>query len=75
MVSCQPLKITFQDGTLLLDAPATTSLPLAQWGVFDDRVGQWRAEARHYAAIILHLYRQGLAYDDQARAYEVLSLQ
>ncbi|MGI6356923.1 MAG: DEAD/DEAH box helicase [Lentisphaerae bacterium] len=75
MVPYLPLKITFQDGTLLLDAPATTPLPLAQWGVFDERVGQWRAEARHYAAIILHLYRRGLAYDDQARAYEVLPLQ
>ncbi|MDD4099213.1 MAG: DEAD/DEAH box helicase family protein, partial [Lentisphaeria bacterium] len=75
MGSEQSLKMTFKDGTLLLEAPAATPLPLAEWGVFDERVGQWRAEARQYAAVVMYLHRRGIAYDDRARAYEVLPLE
>jgi superfamily II DNA or RNA helicase len=40
--------------------------------VWDERTACLRAPAHAYAAIVLALHRQGIAYTDEARAYETL---
>ncbi|MBR0459688.1 MAG: DEAD/DEAH box helicase family protein [Victivallales bacterium] len=70
-----PVTIRFQAGTLLLEAPQEASFPFLERCVWDSRVSCWRAPAIAYADIVLALYREHIPYDDQARAYETLSLQ
>ena len=65
-----PILLTFDGGTLVVaGAPAEqlTALPHCQ---FDSRTNVFRAEARHYRALVEHLRRQKIAYDDKARAWE-----
>ena len=62
-------KLTFKDGTLLLDEPADTALPCKNWGLFDARVRQWRAPAGKYHDIFAWFYRSGTPLEDNARAY------
>ncbi|NLG14708.1 MAG: DEAD/DEAH box helicase [Lentisphaerae bacterium] len=66
--------ISFKDGTLLLDEPRDTKLPITEFCVYDVRVNAWRAEAFRYADIVMALYRNGIKYDDRARNYATLNL-
>jgi len=72
-----PIRLTFDRGTLLLHAdPPLDPEPLARFGVLPDpRLGgALRAPAGAYRAVLTWLIRAGHAVDDQARAYEELSL-
>jgi len=68
------ISICFKNGTLLLDAPQDTELPVKDYCVYDVRVSAWRAEACSYADIIMALHTAGIPYDDQARRYNPLQL-
>lgn len=77
MSSPQPLVLTFDRGTLLLEDPLGESglkeSMAAPW-VFDARVGQWRAPAIVYRDILRVLHRGDRPYRDDARSYTSLSL-
>ncbi len=62
-------KLTFKDGTLLLDEPLDTTIPCKEWGRFDARVRQWRAPAGKYHDIFAWFYRSHTPLEDYARAY------
>ena len=68
------VRIQFTQGTLLLAGSADELAPVRSRCVFDDRVECWRAEARHYAAIVLALRAEGVAYADEARDFQPLDL-
>lgn len=69
------LQIAFQDGTLLV-TPGEADLPAAAqlFCRYDDRVDAWRAEARHYAALVTALRDSNAPYTDTARRYSLLTL-
>jgi superfamily II DNA or RNA helicase len=71
------LNLTYDRGTLLLDA-AEDALPAAVGGLgcwrFDKRVKKWRAPACRYRDSLRVLVRAGIAHQDQARGYAVLTL-
>ena len=70
------VKIQFDAGTLLLDAPLETELPLADIGfVYDARVQAWRGDGLLYAPLIAHLFRNGIPYEDIARKYNACRLE
>ena len=72
----EKLKIQFDAGTLLVDAPLETELPLGDIGfVFDARVESWRGEGLLYSPLIAYLYRNGVPYEDCARGYNVCKLE
>jgi superfamily II DNA or RNA helicase len=64
------IKLSYHEGTLLVSGAAPSvleSLP----GVWPDpRTGEHRAEGRAYRALVEHLRREGLAYTDEARAWQ-----
>jgi superfamily II DNA or RNA helicase len=64
--------IRFDGGTLLFagDSSLLASLPGC---TFDTRAGSYRAEARHYRAIVEELRQRRCKYRDEARAYQVQS--
>ena len=68
------VSILFKDGTLLIEAPRDTELPITDLCVYDVRVSAWRAEACAYADIIMALHSAAIPYDDQARRYAALQL-
>src|SRR5438128_2263598 len=64
------LHLTFEGGTLVvsgIDPQRLAALPGCRP---DPRSGGYRAEARHYRAIVEYLRRQRWVYQDEARAYE-----
>ncbi len=62
--------LTFADGTLELRGfEPGRALPECEW---DPRTASHRAPARAYAELVLWLRKNGIAYDDQARAYSEL---
>jgi superfamily II DNA or RNA helicase len=66
------MRIHFDAGTLVLsgaDEALLLSLPGVQ---FDPRSNVYRAEARHYRAIVETLREQKIAITDEARAYQPL---
>lgn len=69
------IKLSFQDGTLIVAAPADTDLPLSDHCQYDERIHAWRAEAMAYATVVRLLHTRQVAYDDQARGYDKLALQ
>jgi superfamily II DNA or RNA helicase len=69
-----PVQITFEGGTLVIagaDPVLTESLPGVRR---DERTNQYRAEARHYRALIEQLRLQKIPYLDLARNYEPVEL-
>ena len=71
------LLLRFQAGTLLVgDESLAPGAPLPA-GIgekcrYDSRVRSFRASASDYPEILLRLHREGVPYDDQARAYQRL---
>ncbi len=67
------MQITFDAGTLVLtgDAARIESLPGVQ---VDSRIHGFRAEARHYRAIVEELRRRKLDFVDNARNYQPITL-
>ncbi len=62
------IPIRFDAGTLLLEGDdQLKSLPGCQW---DGRTQTYRAEARWYRAIVEHLYKNKIPFQDDARQYE-----
>jgi superfamily II DNA or RNA helicase len=66
-----PLSLTYDRGTILLaegpDGFDYTQLP----GVlFDPRTSLYRAQGRHYRAIVEHLIREKIPFSDNARGWE-----
>jgi superfamily II DNA or RNA helicase len=69
-----PIQITFEGGTLVI-AGADPALVVSLPGVRrDERTNQYRAEARHYRALVEHLRLQKISYVDLARNYEPVEL-
>lgn len=66
--------IVFRDGTLIVDGDAETLAPLGERIVHDPRIGKYRARAIHYGEILTYLHKQGLPFQDDARAFEPLPL-
>ncbi len=64
----------FKDGTLLVQGPENTLASLRDYLVSDERVNGYRAEARHYAAIVTWLHQKRIPYEDEARAFSPVRL-
>jgi superfamily II DNA or RNA helicase len=64
------IQLAFDGGTLLISGASADSLSTLPGCWSDPRCDGYRAEARHYRAIVEHLRRFQWAYDDQARAYQ-----
>ena len=69
-----PITIAFSEGTLLVNVPSGSEIPIAQWCTFDSRFDCWRCDASEYAPIVEYLYRNHIPYLDEARNYNVLSI-
>jgi superfamily II DNA or RNA helicase len=66
----EPIQLTFDDGTVVVSgAPAErlAALPLVR---YDSRANVYRAEGRHYRALVEHLRAQKIPYKDEARKWE-----
>jgi superfamily II DNA or RNA helicase len=64
------IHLAFDGGTLIVSA-ALERLAALPGCRLDPRSGTYRAEARHYRAIVEYLRRQRRAYHDEARAYQL----
>src|SRR5580692_11121622 len=69
-MSQPPLRLVFDNGTLVCSAAAPELLSALPGVQFDPRSNAYRAEARHYRAIMEHIVRQKIPYQDDARAYD-----
>jgi superfamily II DNA or RNA helicase len=67
------ITLRFSDGTLTLDGLGEHAGLLGEWCFPDPRIGLHRAKAMHYAEILRRLHGK-VAYDDQARGYETLTV-
>ncbi|MHC5068657.1 MAG: DEAD/DEAH box helicase family protein, partial [Planctomycetota bacterium] len=69
------IEIRFEDGTLVVTGATVREQDLlAAWLVRDERIQAHRAACLHYAVILRALHAAGIAYEDQARAYDELTL-
>jgi superfamily II DNA or RNA helicase len=66
----EPIHLAFDGGTLLVSGAAPERLAELPGCRLDPRTGTYRAEARCYRAIVEHLRRLRLPYQDEARAYQ-----
>src|SRR5271168_4859812 len=66
----QPILLKFDLGTLLLDGPQSERLSALPGCRFDARTASYRAEARHYRAIVEALRHSQTPYRDEARAFQ-----
>lgn len=70
------VQLHFSDGTLVVPALTDPARPLIEdLLVFDARTDTFRAPAHAYRDIVLRLHQGGVAFDDQARRFERLSLE
>jgi superfamily II DNA or RNA helicase len=76
-MSIAPVKISFVQGTLLLDnLPVEKLSPhLREMIKFDDRVGCFRAMAFNYAPLVLGLKELGILFEDNAKDFTPIPLQ
>lgn len=74
MPDAKPVRITFDEGTIVLHSEPPASLASISDLQFDKRIGAWRAPAARYEPVIRALVGAGEAYVDEARSYEELSL-
>lgn len=64
------LSLSFDGGTLVLTGRAAEPMATLPGCQPDPRAGVFRAEARHYRAIVEQLRAQKIPYQDKARAYD-----
>jgi superfamily II DNA or RNA helicase len=64
------IRLTFDAGTLVVAGAAADRLTELPGVRFDPRTNAYRAEARHYRAIVEHLRSNNANYADDARSYE-----
>lgn len=65
-----PIQLAFEGGTLAVRGATPERLAALPYCQPDPRAGGYRAEASAYRALVEHLRREGIAYDDKARAYQ-----
>src|SRR5688572_22739322 len=65
-----PVQMFFEGGTLRVCGATPERLAALPGCRFDPRSAGYRAEARHYRALVEHLRRHQLPYTDEARAYQ-----
>ena len=70
----EEIRIAFRDGTLLVEAPRETELPLINWCVYDARYNVWRGNGCDYYAVVAYLYKNKIPYRDDAREYRTVEL-
>ncbi len=63
------IRLEFEGGTVVVTGPDAGRLASLPHCRPDPRAGVYRAEAVNYRALVEHLRRHGLAYDDRARQY------
>lgn len=68
-----PIQLAFEGGTLVVSGAAPERLDALPYCQQDPRTGAHRAEAVHYRAIVEHLRREKIAYEDRARVYQPAS--
>jgi len=64
------LRLSFDRGTLVVTGATPEVLATLPGLQFDPRAGVHRAEARYYRAIVEHLRRSDILYEDRARSYQ-----
>jgi superfamily II DNA or RNA helicase len=69
-MSDAPIRLAFEGGTLVVTGAEPERLAALPYCLFDQRSAVYRAEARHYRALVEHLRRQQVPYKDEARAYQ-----
>src|SRR5207245_1182715 len=67
------VEISFEGGTVLISASPPDIIKALPGCCIDHRVGAYRAEARHYRAIVEWLRKNDVPYRDGARQYEHVS--
>jgi superfamily II DNA or RNA helicase len=65
-----PIHLSFDGGTLLLSGATPQELAVLPGCRLDPRSGTYRAEARHYRAIVEQLLKNKIEYKDEARNYQ-----
>jgi superfamily II DNA or RNA helicase len=65
-----PVTLAFDQGTLVLSGASPDALGALPHVQHDPRTGVYRAEARHYRALVEQLLREKIPYKDDARAYQ-----
>jgi superfamily II DNA or RNA helicase len=65
-----PIQLAFDGGTLVVTGAEPERLAALPHVQFDQRAGVYRAEGRHYRALVEHLRRERIAYEDRARAWQ-----
>ena len=70
----QHVTVRFDRGTLLVVGCDQSLKDVLPYLIYDARVKCYRAEAYHYAPIVLSLHRNKIPYTDNAKQFEKLSL-
>ena len=65
-----PIQLAFEGGTLVVTGTTPERLAALPYCKEDPRTGVYRAEAVAYRALVEHLRREGIAYEDKARVYQ-----
>ncbi|MBF0370629.1 MAG: DEAD/DEAH box helicase family protein [Magnetococcales bacterium] len=61
--------LSFDQGTLRLTGKPKELEPVAEYLKWDDRSGDYRAEARHYGPLAITLHRLKIPFEDQAKGF------
>jgi superfamily II DNA or RNA helicase len=69
-MDAEPITLTFDRGTILLAGATPERLTALPGSRFDARTQSYRAEARHYRAIVEALRQQKISYRDEARLFQ-----
>src|SRR5262245_59490880 len=64
------IRLSFEGGSILVEGGEESVLETLPNCRLDPRNGQYRAEGRHYRALVEHLRKEKIAYTDDARNYE-----
>ena len=64
------VELSFEGGTLRLSGPTAEILATLPGSRLDPRTETYRAEGKHYRAIVEHLRKNRIEYQDDARRYE-----
>ncbi len=66
--------LSFDRGSIVLSSEPGTTPVLPSFMVRDERIGAYRGLAIHYRALVRHLSKNRIAFDDNARAYPDLTI-